>query len=158
MKTIQQRFALSVALYILQENGISAPKKRQVLNFIRSRGFLRFPDAELQKRWLTDSDEIWENDIAWKRKDLFMDGEIDSPEWGHWRLTKTGAQKIEAAKAKWQQLADETKRTRFLKECDYFTPTFVEWLLKIARGESLSLKLQPKPNVIIQTETLPTDG
>lgn len=145
MKTKEQRFALRVALYVLRRNGFQEPKKRQVLNFVRARGFLRFPDTDTQERWETDSDEIWENDICWRRKDLYMDGEIDSPEFGHWRLTRTGVQKIESSKLKWLKLSDEAEQKRFLSAYDYFTPELVEWLLKIARDEDLSLKLSATP-------------
>ena len=140
LKTHQQRIALRVALYVLRENGFVAPPKRQVLNFSRFRRLVRFPEEELQKRWESDSDAIWENDIAWKRKDLFMDGEIDSPERGKWRLTDVGVAKIEKAKPKWLGLEDPEKRKKLLSDFDYLSDELFAWMLKIAKGESLSLK------------------
>jgi len=138
-KTREQRFALRVALYVLRQNGFLDPTKRHVLNFVRDKGFLCFPEAELQKRWVTDSDEIWENDVSWRRKDLYMAGEIDSPEPGRWRLTDVGIHKIEQSKATWLKLSDPEKQRRFLATFDYFTPALITWLLKIAQGQDLSL-------------------
>lgn len=140
LKTQQQQIALRVALYVLRENGFAAPPKRQVLNFIRFRNLVRFPEEELQKRWETDNDTIWENDIAWKRKNLFMDGEIDSPERGKWRLTEIGVAKVENAKAKWLGLENPEKRAKLLRDFDYLTDDLFAWMIRIAKGESLSLK------------------
>ena len=139
LKARQQQIALRVALYILHKNGFSAPPKRQVLNFIKFRHLVHFPDEELQKRWEGDHDTIWENDIAWKRKDLFMDGEIDSPERGQWRLTDIGIKRIENSKSKWLDLANSEKREILIQNFDYLTNELFEWMLKIAKGESLSL-------------------
>ena len=138
-KVIQQKAALRVALYVLKKNGFDTPKKKQVLNFIRMRHLLQFPEEELGKRHQSDIDEIWANDIAWKRKDLFMDGEIDSPEKGKWRLTETGLQKIEAKKAKWTDLEDPERREKLLADFEYCTPELFDWMLKIAKGDSLLL-------------------
>ena len=143
MKTREQRFALRVALYVLKKNKFADPTKRHVLNFVRDKGFLQFPDTDLQKRWLTDSDEIWENDVCWRRKDLYMDGEIDSPEIGRWRLTDVGVRKVEGSKPKWLKLSDEENQKKFLSAFDYFTPELVVWLLKIARDEDLSVRKKP---------------
>lgn len=78
LKVRQQRAALRVALYVLRQNGFDRPKKKKhVLNFIRLKRLLQFPPRELIKRDDEDVDEIWANDIAWKRKNLFGDGEVD---------------------------------------------------------------------------------
>lgn len=142
LKTKQQRFALRIALYVLWKNGFKQPRKNQVLNFIRYRGLLQFPAEELTKRTRSDHDEIWENDIAWKRKDLFMDGEIDSPERGHWRLTQAGIDKIDRDKVKWLKLEDPAERAKALAGLGYWTDGLISWMLKIAKGENLSLKIE----------------
>src|SRR5687768_16089821 len=115
-KVLQQKAALCVALYVLLKNGFEAPKKRQVLNFIRLKCLLQFPNEELGKRYQSDIDEIWANDIAWKRKDLYMDGRVDSPEKGKWRLTETGIRTVEGKKEKWLELDDPVRRESFLKD------------------------------------------
>ena len=139
-KTRQQRFALRIALFILQKNGFPQPKKKHVLNFVRDKRLLQFPEEELQKRRTSDHDEIWENDIAWKRKDLYLDGEIDDSEFGHWRLTNIGVKNIDRQKEKWLKLESPEEKRRVLSELDYWTEDLLLWMLKIARGDSLSLK------------------
>ena len=147
-KTKQQSFALRLALDILRKNGYPRPKKRQVLNFIRMRNLLKFPEEELQKRWREDHDAVWENDIAWKRKNLFEDGEVLSPERGVWELSAVGVEKIEKAKHKWLKFDSPEERKRHLTALDYFTEDLYSWMLKIARGESLSLKLESKNEIV----------
>ena len=137
-KVRQERFALRVALYLLKANGFDSPTKKHVLNFIRGKNLLKFPDKDL--KWSGGSDSVWENDIAWKRKDLFMDGEIDSPERRKWRLTELGVRKVDGTKAKWLKLEDEAEMRRFLADFDYFTDDLVGWLLKISKGEDLHLR------------------
>lgn len=141
-KVRQQKLALSVALYVLRENGFPAPKKKHVLNFIRMKRLLQFPEQELNRRRDTDIDEIWANDICWRRKDLFMDGRVDSPERGHWRLTETGLRKIEERKPLWIKFEEPAKRQDFLEKLDYCTPELIDWIIRIAKGDSLHLTKQ----------------
>jgi len=68
-----------------------------------------------------------------------MDGEIDSPERGQWRLTDIGIKRIENSKSKWLDLANSEKREILIQNFDYLTNELFEWMLKIAKGESLSL-------------------
>ena len=68
-----------------------------------------------------------------------MDGEIDSPEIGKWRLTELGIGKVDNTKPKWTKLENDAEKQRFLKDFDYFTDELVQWLVKIAKGEDLSL-------------------
>ena len=144
MKSKQQQFALRIALFILRQNGYTQPPKKQVLNFLQMRRLLQFPDTELQRRRASDHDEIWQNDISWKRKDLFMDGEVGSPEHGHWCLTQAGIDKVERQKANWLKLESEAERETVLSQFEYWTEELINWMLKIAKGESLSLKLDPR--------------
>lgn len=139
-KIRQQKAALRVALYVLQKNGFDRPKKKHVLNFIRLKRLLQFPPEELVKRNDEDTDEIWANSIAWKRKDLFGGGEVDSPEYGKWRLTAAGIQAIEEKKPNWSKCNDPDEREAFLKKFDYCTPELLDWMFKIANGDDLTLK------------------
>jgi len=109
---------------------------------MRAKRVLQFPEVELGRRHETDLDEIWANDIAWKRKELFQDGRIDSPEKGLWRITETGIRKIEEKKPDWLVLNDPARRDAFLKDLDYCTPELIDWMIKIANGESLLLAKQ----------------
>jgi len=139
-KIRQQKAALRVALYVLQQNGFDRPKKKHVLNFIRLKRLLQFPPEELVRRNEEDTDEIWANSIAWKRKDLFEDGEVDSPERGKWRLTTLGIQEIEKKKPMWCKFNDPLERESFLEFFDYCTPELLDWMSKIANGDDLNLK------------------
>jgi restriction endonuclease Mrr len=144
-KVRQQKFALRLALFVLRKNGFEAPTKKHVLNFIRAKRLLQFPDEELEKRHDADIDEIWANDIAWKRKDLYMDGEVDSPEKGKWRLTEIGVRKIDQKKEKWADLKDPARRESFLADLEYCTPELVDWMIKIASDDSLLLVSRTPP-------------
>jgi hypothetical protein len=138
-KVRQQKFALRIALFVLLKNGFPQPKKRHVLNFIYYKRLLSFPHHELTWRSFDNHDEIWKNDIAWRRKDLSLDGEIDSPEVGHWRLTPIGIAKIEQQKRKWLGLESKQQRDRVLAGFDYWTEELILWMLKIANDRDLSL-------------------
>ncbi|CAA6677365.1 MULTISPECIES: winged helix-turn-helix domain-containing protein [unclassified Lentimonas] len=137
-KARQQRFALRVALYVLRHKGCDQPTKNQVLNFMIRKRFIQIPEEEMERRRDSDREEIWRNDLCWKRKDLFEDGEVDSPERGKWSLTKHGISKIETSKEQWLKLSDLDEQRRVLEQLDYFTPELIQWLLKIARGDDLS--------------------
>lgn len=138
-KVFQQKLALRVALYILRKNGFSRPAKSHVLNFIHMRNLLRFPDAELSRRSRGNHDRIWENDIAWKRKDLYEGGEVWSPERGLWSLTEHGVARIEAARFKWLKLANPEERENVLAHFTYWTDDLIDWMLRIARDDDLKL-------------------
>ena len=58
---------------------------------------------------------------------------------GKWRLTETGLQKIEAKKAKWTDLEDPERREKLLADFEYCTTELFDWMLKIAKGDSLLL-------------------
>lgn len=144
LKVKQQRFILRLALYLLQANGYYSPKKKQVLNFIKFKNLMKISECEKQKRYEDDLDEIWENDIAWKRKDLFDDGLVDSPERGKWRLTRIGIEEIESKKESWKKLKDLQERNELLATLDYFTGDTVDWMIKVAQGGPLPLKSDGK--------------
>lgn len=101
---------------------------------------MNVPEWERQSRYLGERELIWENDIAWKRKNLNMDGEIDSPSRGRWRLTKVAIEKVEKSREKWRKLEELDKRKEALREFEYFTDELVDWLIKIANDEPLDLQ------------------
>ncbi|MEN9632594.1 MAG: hypothetical protein RL077_998 [Verrucomicrobiota bacterium] len=72
-----------------------------------------------------------------------MDGEIDSPEIGRWRLTDVGVRKVDGSKPKWLKLSDEENQKKFLSVFDYFTPELMAWIPKIAGDEVLSVRKKP---------------
>src|SRR5260370_35048521 len=71
-KVRQQRRVLLLALYILKRRGHDRPPKKQVLNFISWQRLMHVPADDSDLR--STGDEIWENDLAWKRADLKKDG------------------------------------------------------------------------------------
>ena len=74
-----------------------------------------------------------------------MDGEVDSPEKGKWRLTEIGVRKIEQKKEKWADLKDPARRESFLADLEYCTPELVDWMIKIASDDSLLLVSRTPP-------------
>lgn len=141
-KVRQQKTALLITLYILRINGYygsNAPTKRHALNFIRKKNLLQFPEEELGMRNSSDTDEIWANDICWKKKDLDRDGLIESTERGKWQITPAGIEKIDEKKRDWLKFENKKDRESFTQNFKYVTGELMDWMLKIARGEDLSL-------------------
>jgi hypothetical protein len=139
-KVKQQRTILRIALYILRANGFVEPTKNHVLSHINRRNLMKIPDEDRRKRNKDDHDEIWKNDIAYKRKDLFDDGLIESPEHGKWKLSESGMKEIENKKLMWTSLGELEERRKVLAIFEYYTEDTLDWMLKIAQGSSLSLK------------------
>ena len=88
-------------------------------------------------------DEIWENDLAWKRADLKKDGLLDMPEWNSWHLTKRGEEDVEAWAQRVKELHDKDPKFADNYKFDpsdelcfefYITPKAFEFAMKIATG------------------------
>ena len=84
-KVKQQRRVLLLALYLLKRRGYDRPKKKQVLNFISMRHLMHVPADDSDYR--QTGDEIWENDLAFRRADLKSEGFIEMPDHGIWAIT-----------------------------------------------------------------------
>ena len=138
-KVKQQRRVLLLALYLLKHRYNEAnPPKRQVLNFISLRHLMHVPADDSDLR--STGDEIWENDLAWRRADLKTEEFIE----GDWQITTKGEAEVESWARRVKELTDAdprwTERFKFDPTddlCDfefYVTPNTYEWALKIATG------------------------
>ena len=123
-------------MYILRENGFIEPTKQRVLSFIRTQNLMRIPKEELGNRGV---EEIWKNDIAWKRKNLLEDDYISSPRKGHWRLTDKADAYVTKKKSVWTDLESMSERSELLSIANYFSDELLNWKLRIARNEDLSV-------------------
>jgi hypothetical protein len=132
-------WVLRIALYLLKKNGSPKPSKQQVLNFIRLQGLLRPPFGDTLGTDAIGTGEVTENDIALRRKDLEMDGEITGSERGHWILTKHGVSKVEAKRTLWCSLESTSERTRVLDIYPYWSEDLLYWMRRIAKGDDLNL-------------------
>jgi hypothetical protein len=88
-------------------------------------------------------DEIWENDLAWKRANLKEEGLIDMPEWGIWHLTKLGEADVESWAQRVKDLFEKdpnyAENFSFDPTDDtcfefYITPKAFDLAMKIATG------------------------
>ena len=66
-----------LALYVLKRRGHDRPRKARVLNFISWNRLMHVPADDSGLR--STGDEIWENDLAWKRANLKEEGLTDMP-------------------------------------------------------------------------------
>jgi hypothetical protein len=133
---------LLLALYILKNvYGVDRPPKKQVLNFISLRHLMHVPADDSDYR--STGDEIWENDLAWKRADLKNEGLMAMPERGLWQITDLGEQDVKAWAERVKQLSDKDPTWLDTYKFDptdstcfefYVTPATFEWALKIATG------------------------
>jgi hypothetical protein len=140
-KVKQQRRVLLLALYLLKRRyGVDPPPKYQVLNFISLRRLMHVPADDSDYR--STGDEIWENDLAWKRADLKKDGLLDMPKYGFWQITKRGEEDVEAWAQHVKEISDKdpTFAERFKFDPNhsdfefYMTPETFKWAVKIATG------------------------
>lgn len=90
-KVKQQRRVLLLALCLLKHRyNVANPPKRQVLNFISLRHLMHVPADDSDLRSI--GDEIWENDLAWRRADLKTEEFIE----GDWQITTKGEAEVES--------------------------------------------------------------
>jgi hypothetical protein len=139
-KVLQQRRVLLLALYVLKRRGHGSPPKAQVLRFIDWQKLMNVPADDLGLR--STGDEVWQNDLAWKREDIKEDGLLDMPERGIWHLTKKGEEEVEAWAQRVKELAEaqpnfaqryESGTTDDLGYEYYVTPKVFEFALKTLR-------------------------
>jgi len=136
-KTRQLQVVLLVAMYMLYVKGEARPPKRQVLAFIKMYRLAMFPDEDLKKRHPWDSEEIWRNSLAWKRKDLYIKELIWSPAHGEWALTETGRKALQRYRGMWLKLADAEFAQAHFNRYEYFTKELLVWMYRIASGDDL---------------------
>jgi len=139
-KVKQQSLIVLLALYILRKNNYSHPSKRHVLNLVFCRNLMSIPDDDSVKRYEDDHDTIWENDLCFRRKDLVMEGLVGDEEHGRWNITAHGLSHIEKRSSKWLKLNDPEHRQYLAASLHYLTEDLFTWMLKIAKGEDLSLR------------------
>jgi hypothetical protein len=111
------------------------------VNYISGHRLMHVPADDSDYR--QTGDEIWENDLAWRRADLKHEGLIEMPEHGRWRITALGEADVEAwahrVKENLDANPDWADRFKF-NPFDvfgfefYITPTTFEWAIKIATG------------------------
>ncbi len=139
-KVKQQEFILLISLYILRKNGYTKPPKRQVLNFIELRGLItQFEEDEALR---CTGDSIRENDLAWKRKNLFDRGLIRSPEIGIWELSPAGVALVEQLPACKEWVYDQEKCAQCLAQWEYLTWETIAWMRRIIEGD-FDLRQEP---------------
>lgn len=139
-KVKQQRLIVLFALYILRKNNYSHPTKRQVLNLVRLRNWMNVPEFEAEKRHLHDHDEIWENDLCFRRKDLVMERLVGDELYGCWNISRAGVSHIEERSEKWLKFEDPDRRRDLTDNLKYVTEDLLKWMLKVAKGQDLSLR------------------
>lgn len=106
-KVRQQKRIVLLALYLYKKKfGFENRNRKQVLRFILHHRLMHVPADESDLR--STGEEIWENDLAWRRADLKAEAFIDMPQHGQWRLTELGEKEVEA----WAQRVKEL-RPRF---------------------------------------------
>ena len=90
----QQEMIVLLAVYVLKKrSGKSKPKKRKVLDFLRITEIMNITEDE--KEFRNKNEVIWENDIAWIRKNLVEKGLILNREFNAWEISNIGEKKIE---------------------------------------------------------------
>lgn len=137
LKVKQQRRVLLLGLYLLKRlHSVNKPRKKQVLNFIAFKDLMHVPadDSELR----STGDEIWQNDLAWRRADLKLEGFIE----GDWQITPKGEAEVETWAQRVKERADANPQWVANFQFDptddlfefYITPKTCEWALKVATG------------------------
>ena len=130
-----------LALYILKRRGHDRPSKKQVLNFISWNRLMHVPADDSDLR--STGDEIWENDLAFRRADLKDDGLLDKPDWNVWHLTKRGEENVQAWAHRIKELHDKDPNFADNYKFDptdelsfefYITPKAFEFAMKIVTG------------------------
>jgi hypothetical protein len=139
-KVKQQRRVLLLALYLLKHHcRVNFPKKKQVLNYISKKHLMHVPADDSDYR--QTGDEIWENDLAFRRADLKSEGFIDMPDHGIWRITPLGEADVETWARRVKELTDADPNWADQYKFDptdvigfefYITPETFDWANKIA--------------------------
>jgi Mrr N-terminal domain len=141
-KVRQQKRILLLALYLYKKKfGFESRNRQQVRRFILHHHLMHIPADDSDLR--STGEELWENDLAWRRADLKAEGFIDMPKHGQWRLTELGEKEVEAwaLRVKERYDCDPNFGTQFKfdpKHSDiewYVTPQAFEWVRKIANAE-----------------------
>jgi hypothetical protein len=89
----QQKHILLLALFLLKyKHGKAQPEKRHVLQFIDFKNLIAIRDEDRQE--VSNGDEAWANDIAWRRADLKDEGSLSMPDHGLWAITAEGDSRL----------------------------------------------------------------
>lgn len=89
----QQKSILLLALFLLKyKNKRNAPPKNDVLRFIERQNLMAISDSDFERT--TTGELAWENDLAWRRTDLKMEGHLAMPYRGAWQITSDGEDRL----------------------------------------------------------------
>ena len=136
-KVRQEKLILLLALYTLRKKfGFSVVTKDHALRFIAKKNLMTIPLDELDKR--TGADAIWENDLAWRRKDLVESGLMTFRPKNEWEISARGMGVVEACATKVEEAIARglTWNEVFASEPEeeiYWNAKTIEALLAISR-------------------------
>jgi len=85
----------------------------------------------------------WINRVQWVRQHLIGKGELDSPEWGVWRITDSGKSRLDKELSKWKA---EYSRKDFIKNQGKLVTDMAEELIGSPREE-----LENAYNVLLES-------
>ena len=144
----EEQLALVLALYVLDQLGSPAPKKIQVLRFVKARGLITlYDDDDLLRE---NGEPKWMNDLSWAREDIKNRGFLVMPEIGVWMISEKGRLWLVETAKRWLELSekDPASKTDFLSRCRRLNERFFLHMILLARGQDIRKvpdSVAPKP-------------
>lgn len=142
--TKEEMLVVHVAAFVCRNIGFPKPSKNQVLNLVRDRKLMRFYDDDQSLR--KNGEPKWRNDLAYAREDLTRVGYMKYAETDQWELSELGVSKITEWSIKLVSAvsSDPSELERLLTQTKRFSSMLLDYLGRIAKGESLERTPQEK--------------
>ena len=133
----EEQLALVLALYILDQLECRAPRKIQVLRFVKARGLIKFYDDDEMLR--ENGEPKWMNDLAWAREDIKRRGFLSMPEIGIWKITDKGKTWIVEVAKKWVDRSEKEPASKddFLARCRRLNERFFLHMIMLGKGQDI---------------------
>jgi len=112
---------------------------------------------EWDEAFRVTNEPVGQNDLAWRREDLKLDGLITMPQVGVWQITDAGMQDVES----WARCVKEETDAKSDWEVDlndaqddelYITKATVEWARRIAEGHCRTTLTPPLEKLLVLQE------